>query len=82
MTVVMRWIRFLATLEASLVDRTTYAADSVWHMPSDRAGALVEAGVAEYCAPPAAALRDVTEPLEPLPPSPDDAAADPAAAEE
>lgn len=59
------WVRFLATIDPTPVDRTRYEAGSVWHVPADRAAELMEAKHAVPCAPPAAALREVTEPLEP-----------------
>lgn len=64
------WVRLTATLEPTAIDRTRYEAHSTWHMPPARAAELVAAGVAEYCEPPAAATRVVTEPLEPAAPTP------------
>jgi hypothetical protein len=67
------WVRFLATIDPTPVDRTRYEAGSVWHMPIDRAQALIDANppLAELVDPPAAATRVVTEPLEPVAPIPD-----------
>lgn len=65
------WVRLTATLEPTAIDRTRYEAGSVWHMPPVRAAVLVAEGVAEYCDPPAAATRTVTEPLEPVAPLPE-----------
>lgn len=59
------WVRFLETVEPTPVDRARYAADSIWQVPIDRAEQLIDAGLAELCEPPAAALRVPTEPLEP-----------------
>jgi hypothetical protein len=65
------WVRLIAAIEPTALDPNRYAAGSTWHMPANRAAALVEAEVAEYCEPPAAATRVVTEPLEPAAPVPE-----------
>ncbi len=76
------WVRFLATIDPTPVDRTRYEAGSVWHVPADRAAELIDAGHAEPTAPPAAARREVTEPLEPVDASPTPVPADVVADEE
>lgn len=60
------WLRFTETVEPTATNPQRYEAGSVWHVPIDRAEALLDAGQAELCDPPAAATRVVTEPLEPL----------------
>lgn len=64
------WVRFLGTVDPTPADKMTYLAGSEWHMPVDRAEQLLDAGVVELIDPPAAAMRVVTEPLEPELPTP------------
>lgn len=76
------WLRFLATIDPTPVDRMRYEAGSVWHVPAERAAELIAAGTAELTVPPAAALRAVTEPLEPATESPTPVTADVVAEDE
>ncbi len=69
------WVRFLETVDPTPTDRMRYEAGSVWAVPAARAESLISARQAARTAPPEAALRIPTEPLEP--PSEEDTVAVP-----